>query len=140
MCHSATARPTYGVVVDRAVFVTWNPPATTRSRTRTGFVFCFSHFAVPCVMCYNSSVRCPRRSPRRPLPELSSPARGVAARFAHLAGFASARQSPQGRPPIAFASEHQAVVRRPRRIAPLWPAKLFLRVPSIGRCQGGPLF
>ena len=56
MCHSATARPTHGVVVDRAVFVPWNPPTTTRSRTRTGFVFCFSHFAVPCVMRYNSSV------------------------------------------------------------------------------------
>ena len=46
VCHSATARPTHEVVVGRAVFVTWNPPTTTRSRTRTGFVFCFFPFAV----------------------------------------------------------------------------------------------
>ena len=91
MCHSATARPTHGVVVGRAVFVAWNPPTTTRSRTGTGFVFCFSHFAVRDVLQYQ---RRPRRSPRRPLPEWSAvsavqlsslePVRGVPARFAHL--------------------------------------------------------
>ena len=111
MCHSATARPTHGVVVDRAVFVPWNPPTTTRSRTRTGFVFCFSHFAVPCVMCWNSSVvlagvldvhfqsrplcppcSCPRQRQRRPR-QICPPS-----------WFCESPSPRQGRPPIAFAS------------------------------------
>ena len=54
MCHSATARPTHGVVVGRAVFVAWNPPTTTRSRTRTVFVFCFS----PASCCTSATRRC----------------------------------------------------------------------------------
>ena len=37
MCHSATARPTHGVVVGRAVLVSWNPPAATQSKTFHGF-------------------------------------------------------------------------------------------------------
>ena len=80
MCHSATARPTHEVVVGRAVFVMWNPPTTARSRTRTGFVFCFFPFAVLHqpnrrghrdirVMCHSSSDVLAR--PRRPPPESS---------------------------------------------------------------------
>ena len=80
VCHSATARPTHEVVVGRAVFVTWNPPTTARSRTRTGFVFCFFPFAVLHqpnrrghrdirVMCHSSSDVLAR--PRRPPPESS---------------------------------------------------------------------
>ena len=36
MCHSATVRPTHGVVVGRAVLVPWNP-AATESKTFHGF-------------------------------------------------------------------------------------------------------
>ena len=92
MCHSATARPTHGVVGDRAVFVPWNPPTTTRSRTRTGCVFCFSHFAVPCVMRYSSSVA--EASP----PDL--PTKLVL----RVPATAKCRRPPahQGRPPSSF--------------------------------------
>ena len=114
MCHSATARSTHGVVVERAVFVTWNPPTTTRSRTRTGFVFCFSRFAVRDVLQYQ---RRPRRSPRRPLPEssavsavqLSSPEPEASLPDLPTKLILRVPASPPPGPPIAFAS---AVVRR----------------------------
>ena len=148
MCHSATARSTHGVVVDRAVFVTWNPPTTTRSRTRTGFVFCFSHFAVRDVLQYQ---RRPRRSPRRPLPEssavsavqLSSPEPEASLPDLPTKLILRVPASPPPGPPIAFAS---AVVRRLGQgrppVPPGRPPSCFIEcVPArvVRRpCQGRP--
>ena len=70
VCHSATARPTHEVVVGRAVFVTWNPPTTARSRTRTVLhqPNRRGHRDIR-VMCHSSSDVLAR--PRRPPPESS---------------------------------------------------------------------
>ena len=38
----------------RRLRIAWNPPTTTRSRTRTGFVFCFSHASC----CTSANRRC----------------------------------------------------------------------------------
>ena len=122
MCYSATARPTHEAVVGRAVFVTWNPPTTARSRTRTGFVFCFFPFAVLHqpnrrghrhirVMCHSSSDVLAR--PRRPPPESSvesSAPESANLRMAESCGVA--HQSP---PPSPVAV--------PARVVPTSPPK-----------------
>ena len=104
----------------------------------TGFVFCFSHFAVRDVLQYQ---RRPRRSPRCPLPESSA---------------VSAVQLPSPEPDLEAsppdlpaelilqvpASPPSAVVRRLGQgrppAPPDSPAKLFLRVPKRRPRQGRP--
>ena len=147
MCHSATARPTHEVVVGRAVFVTWNPPTTARSRTRTGFVFCFFPFAVLHqpnrrghrdirVMCHSSSDVLAR--PRRPPPESSieSSAPESAKLFCEWQSRAESptrvlRQVPSPSPPGSS--------RRPRQSRPklFWSPSRF--VPRQSLCMESPL-
>ena len=135
MCHSATARPTHEVVVGRAVFVTWNPPTTARSRTRTGFVFCFFPFAVLHqpnrrghrdirLMCHSSSDVLAR--PRRPPPESS--VESSAPESAKL--FCEWQSRVRSRPPESSAKSR----RRPRQGRPDVPAKVvrsFFGVPAV---------
>ena len=147
MCHSATARPTHEVVVGRAVFVTWNPPTTARSRTRTGFVFCFFPFAVLHqpnrrghrnirVMCHSSSDVLAR--PPRPPPESSveSSAPESAKLFCEWQSRAESptrvlRQVPSPSPPGSS--------RRPRQSRPklFWSPSRF--VPRQSLCMESPL-
>ena len=121
MCHSATARPTHEVVVGRAVFVTWNPPTTARSRTRTGFVFCFFPFAV---------LHQPNRRGHRDIRLMCHSSSDV------LAGHRQSRLSsrPRQSPPSSFANgrvvcgvAHQSPppspVAVPARVVPTSPPK-----------------
>ena len=133
MCHSTTARPTHRVVVGRAVFVVWNPPTTTRSRTRTGFVFAASptHRAALAQTDVAMLGEATRSQEHRPEP--SSPASSFCECQSGLNSVVSrpcqgCSGSPPGSPPSSFCECHT----EPSSVRhPLSPPKS----PAIPACQ-----